>query len=109
MDTVFHSEGVLVDYRPVAAAKAGEIVFHGTMCGQVVADIEAGMLGARRTEGVISVTKALTDVFDPLAAVDVHWNSTTKTASLVAANGLMGRAVGGGANGQSYVLVKLNH
>ena len=45
--------GVLVD-----AVSAGEIVFKGTLAGQVVADLAADQLGALRHEGVVRVTKA---------------------------------------------------
>lgn len=107
-ETTFVQEGNLLDYTPVADTKAGVIIFRGNVCGQVAADIGANEVGALRTEGVIRVTKNSGDVFDVAAAVDVHWDNTLKIASLIAADGLMGRAVGGGANGQTHVDVKIN-
>lgn len=105
-ETTYHSTGDMIDYTPGSAAAAGAVVFTGLICGQVVADLEANQKGALRIEGVISVPKASGTVFAGGALV--HWNSTTKLAVASAANGIMGRAVGGGADGQTFVLVRLN-
>ncbi len=105
-ETVFHSDGNLIDYTPAGAKAAGDIVFVGTLCGQVVSDIEANQKGALRVEGVVQVAKASATVLAAGAAV--HWNNTTKLAVVAAADGKMGVAIGGGANGETFVLVKIN-
>ena len=107
-DTYFEQEGTLLDYTPAVDTEAGAIVFLGTECGQVVATVSANEKGARRVEGVIKVTKQPADVFDIATRADVHWDATNLRAATAAADGLMGKAVGGGANGQDYVMVKLN-
>ena len=105
-ETTYHSTGDLIDYTPGSAAAAGAIVFTGLICGQVVADLEATQKGALRIEGVISVPKASATVL--AAGAVTHWNNTTKLAVAATADGIMGKAVGGGADGQTFVLVKLN-
>lgn len=104
--TTFLQEGNIVDYTPLAAAKSGDLVWIGTLAAQVCTDIEAGKTGAARVEGIISVPKAAATVFAGGAVV--HWNNTTKLAQTAAADGMIGVAVGGGANGDTYVSVKLN-
>lgn len=104
--TTFVQEGNLLDYRPVADAKAGDIAFWGTICGQVTSDVAANQLGALRTEGVIRVSKASGTVFAEGDAV--HWDDTNSVGVDVATDGVMGKAVGGGADGELYVDVKLN-
>lgn len=105
-DTSYVSEGCLLDYTPASAVSAGDIVFVGSMCGQVVSAVGASEQGALRVEGVIRVAKQSATVFangDP-----VHWDSGNTRASTSAVSGLMGVAVGGGADGQTYVDVRLN-
>lgn len=105
-DTSYVAEGVLLDYTPGSAALAGAIVFAGGLCGQVVTDLDANQKGARRVEGVIRVAKQSATVF--ANGAPVHWDSGNKRASTTAVNGLMGIAVGGGADGDLYVNVRLN-
>lgn len=106
-ETTYHSEGVLIDYTPSGSdAAAGEIVFTGTICGQVVADVADGKPGALRIEGVIKVPKASATVI--AGGADVHWDDSAGLAVASSADGVMGKAVGGGADGDDHVLCKLN-
>lgn len=104
--TTYISTGELVDYRPEAAVAAGDIVFRGTRCYQVVADVAAGQLGALRHRGVIRLNKASATVFADGAVVS--WNGTTKLAVVGGSGGTVGRAVAGGADGQTFVDVLMN-
>lgn len=105
-ESTYHSEGVLIDYTPGTAKAAGDIEFHGDIAGQVVTDLAANEKGALRIEGVVSLTKASGTVF--AAGAVVHWDNTNELAVASETDGIVGRAVGGGADGQTYVLVKLN-
>lgn len=105
-DTAFVQDGCLLDYTPGSAASAGDIVFVGSMCGQVVSAVGAGELGALRVDGVIRVAKQSATVF--ANGAPVHWDSGNTRASTTAVSGLMGTAVGGGADGDLYVDVRLN-
>ncbi|HBE68515.1 MAG TPA: hypothetical protein DDW52_10245 [Planctomycetaceae bacterium] len=107
-DTVYVQEGDILDYTPLADAKAGELVFLGTLCGQVVTDVEAGELGGLRVKGVIRLTKeTLTDLYSDGDAV--LWNDTNKTADPAGADGTVGVAVNGGSSAtDAHVYVRLN-
>ncbi len=108
MKTSFVKEGDILDITAATDVSAGDILFHGAMCLQVCVSAKAGELVGCRREGVIRVPKITTDVFDVSTAVNVNWNKTTSLASVAAADGVMGPAVGGGAAGDSYVDVLLN-
>ena len=105
-DTIYHSTGALIDYTPSSAASAGDVVFVGSMAGQVVTDIDASQKGALRVDGVVRVAKQSATVF--VAGDPVHWDAGNARASITAVSGLMGAAVGGGADGDLYVDVRLN-
>jgi predicted RecA/RadA family phage recombinase len=54
---IFVQEGDCLDYTPVAAAKAGQVVVDNGTVGIVVTDTAAGAKGAKRVEGVFDVPK----------------------------------------------------
>lgn len=107
-DTVFVQEGDVLDHVAAADLKAGELMFLGALCGQVVTDVASGELGGLRVRGVIRMTKETgTDLYsdgDP-----VLWNATNKTADPAGADGTVGVAVNGGSTASdTYVYVRLN-
>lgn len=104
--TRFIQEGNFVDYAPVAAAKAGDLFWIGTLAGQLATDTEAGKTGALRIEGIIEMDKASATVFAPGAAV--HYNATTKLAQTGVADGLVGVCAADAPSGTTVVRVKLN-
>ncbi len=98
--------GDIIDHVAAGALTAGDIVFKGTIAGQVTSTVVTGQLGGLRVRGVIRLAKASGDVFAGGAAV--HYNSATKLANTTTANGKLGSAVGGGAAGELFVDVLLN-
>jgi len=54
----FIQEGLSIDYTPVAAVAAGQVVVQGSMIGVAKTPIPAGTLGALAVRGVFDVVKA---------------------------------------------------
>jgi predicted RecA/RadA family phage recombinase len=54
----FVQEGDAVDYTPVAAVAAGQVVLQGSMIGVAKTPITAGALGALAVKGIFDVVKA---------------------------------------------------
>jgi predicted RecA/RadA family phage recombinase len=106
--TTFRQAGEQLDYTPASAVASGALVQRGLTVGHASRDIAASTLDALQVEGVIRVPKASATVFSVAGAAPVHWNSGTSLA--VTTKGLLylGSAVGGGADGDTYVDVKLN-
>ncbi len=105
--TVFRKAGELLDYTPAVDVKAGDLVFRGSLVGQVTNDCVAGALGAIRVTGVIRLTKASATVFTVASGDLVRWDSSTDLAVTDASKPLVGIAVAGGADGDEYVDVLL--
>lgn len=103
MKTVYRQAGELIDYTPAAAVDAGDLVFRGSIVGQVTNGVAANEPGALRTCGVIRLTKASATVFATASAAEVYWDASTDLAVTSAGYPLVGVAVGGGADGDTYV------
>jgi predicted RecA/RadA family phage recombinase len=83
------NDGSTIPYTPVSAATAGDVVVQGLMIGIVVADIEAGQLGALRVDGAFQFTTAATfDVGDM-----AFYNSSTDTITSTDTDVYAGRVV----------------
>jgi len=69
----FRSDECTLDYTPVAAVTAGDVVVIGTNLVTIAkSDIAAGRLGAVATKGVFNVPKDSSDVTDGLPA---YWDA----------------------------------
>ena len=108
MDTTFVQDGEIVDYTPAAAVVAGDMVFRGNMAYQVVTSAAVGQSVGLRHCGVIRLTKGSSTVFSIDAGGEVYWDSSTELASTDVTKPFVGVAVGGGANGDTYVDVMMN-
>jgi predicted RecA/RadA family phage recombinase len=107
-DSVYVQDGDIINHKPASDVKAGELVFIGGKCGQIVVDAVSGEVVGLRMKGVIRLSKAnMADVYadgDP-----VLWDATNKVAAIGGADGTVGMAVNGGsAATDSYVFVLLN-
>jgi predicted RecA/RadA family phage recombinase len=109
---LYVQEGAAIDYTPVAAVTAGDVIEIGSIPLIANLDIAAGELGALHTEGVYDVPKT-SDEFTMGDAV--YWNSTGNPVSGTAGTGaadnatgnLMGVAAADAAAGDYYVRTKL--
>lgn len=69
----FVQEGASVDYEPVAAAAAGEVVVEGSQIGITKIPIAAGRLGAYAVAGLFNVPKDSSDV--TAKGVNLYWDA----------------------------------
>lgn len=112
----FYNEGDTVDYTPVSAGTAGDIVFQGSYAGQVVSQLDAGQKGALRIRGIITVNK---DSGTFAAGQIIGWNTdgtdvgaatggaaTSTTASI---DFVLGRCIEAASGGATTCKVDLNN
>ena len=106
----FMKLGDSIDYTPVGALTAGDLVVYGARALVVAADIEAGKLGALNTRGVYRVRKANADTF--AEGVNVDWDDTAnEIVATTAGDAHMGIIVedGGVLTSTDYALVMLTN
>jgi len=106
--TQFRQAGEQLDYTPASAVASGALVQRGLTVGHAPRPIAANQLDALQVEGVIRVPKASATVFSVAGAAPVYWNSGTSLAVTDKGRLFLGSAVGGGADGETFVDVKLN-
>ena len=101
--------GDSVDYTPVAAVAAGDVVVQGELVGVAKVPIEAGRLGALAVAGVFDFAKA-TGVGTALTAgANAYWDNTNKVATATATgNKLIGKVVRAAVDADATVRVRLN-
>jgi len=100
---VYKQSGDVINYTPVTAETAGDVVIIGEdIISVVAADIEAGQLGAHYVKGVFEF-----DTSDTFAAGDnAYWNSVSEEITDTDTDVYAGRVVEATAN--SKVLVSIN-
>ncbi|MFA5430647.1 MAG: DUF2190 family protein [Candidatus Omnitrophota bacterium] len=79
---------VVIDYTPVGAVSAGDVVVRGLLTNIVVADIEAGQLGAVKVFGSIE-RLATTESFDEMDMA--FWNESASKVTSTVTDIYMGR------------------
>ncbi|MDD4788814.1 MAG: DUF2190 family protein [Pirellulales bacterium] len=108
---VFVQEGNQVDYTPVAAVAAGDVVVQGDLVGVAKTLIVAGVLGALAVNGVFDFPKA-TGVGTAIAAgASVYWDEAdqqAKTDSESGANKLLGKTTAAAGDDDATVRVLLS-
>ena len=81
----YRAKGVTVDYTPVGAVSAGDVIVQADLIGIVVADIAAGIYGALYVEGVFDMPKSGESGTALPAGTRVYWDAgnavVTATAS----------------------------
>jgi predicted RecA/RadA family phage recombinase len=107
-NTLFRQAGEQLDFTPASAVAAGDLVRRGLTVGHAPRPIAAGTMDALQVEGVIRVPKASATVFSVAGGAPVYWNAGTGLAVGTSNALYLGSAVGGGADGETFVDVKLN-
>lgn len=110
----FEDSGDTIDYTPVAAVTAGDVIVVGTIPAVAPCNIAAGVPGVLKVGGKWKVPK---DTSTFTQGDSVHWDTdgspVTGTAlsgaatSTTSGNNLMGMAAADAATGDSYVYVVL--
>jgi len=103
-----HSEGLRINYTPVGAVDAGDVIVQEDLIGIATTNIAAGELGVLDVEGVFDVAKATTSGSGIDAGSVVYWNPTSEVATETTAGGVyMGKAIADAADADATVRVKL--
>lgn len=104
---VYVQEGDQVDYTPVSAVSAGDVIIQGSLVGIALRDIPAGVLGALAVEGVFDVNKYANEVISFGDPVYFDNGTHTATGTIAYSEGAMGVAVKAAAASDATVRVKL--
>ena len=104
---VYVADGDTLDYTPVAAVSAGDVVQVAGKAGIVVCDAEAGETVAVQIRGIVAVTKPSATVF--AAGADVEWDNETDVAVADTLGDFsIGKCVYAAGSGESVAYVLLN-
>jgi len=104
----FVQDGKSIDYTPVAAVAAGDVVVLGNIVGVAKLDIAASKLGALAIEGVFDVAKATGSSSAITAGSKVYWDAVSEVATTTAgSNKCMGYAIKDAGDDDATVRVKL--
>jgi predicted RecA/RadA family phage recombinase len=104
----FIHDGDSIDYTPVAAVSAGDVVVQGELVCVAKLDIAAGTLGALATKGVFDVPKDTGSGTAFAAGVKVYWDATNEVATeTVGSNKYMGKVVEAASDDDETVRVRL--
>ena len=105
----FIQEGASIDYTPVAAVDAGDVVVQEDLVGVAKLDIAASALGALAIEGVFAFTK--TGGSDEAIALGIkcYWDASGEVATATAStHKLIGKCVKAATDDDVLVNVKMN-
>jgi predicted RecA/RadA family phage recombinase len=103
----FVAEGFSIDYIPLVALAAGDVVDLGNFIGIATTDTAIGAPGSLQVEGKYWMPKASAEVI--ALGTRVYWDVDTKlaTATAAGAEATAGACIRDAAAGETRVLVKL--
>ena len=108
---VFRHQGAAIDYTPVAAVAAGDVVVQGELIGVAKIDIAANTLGALAVEGVFDFPKATGASTALTTGTDVFWDAAASEATSNAAAGAnkkIGRVVMDAVAADALVRIRMS-
>jgi predicted RecA/RadA family phage recombinase len=105
----FVQAGESIDYTPVSAVKAGQVVVQGSMIGVAKTPIAANTLGALAVGGVFEFPKATGTGKAIAAGKKVYWDATNKQATETSSgNTFLGKTVAAVGDSDATVRVRLS-
>jgi len=110
MATFVH-DGNSIDYTPVAAVAAGDVVVQGELVGVAKVDIPANALGALAVTGVFDFPKATGVGTAITVGVNVYWdeaNTVATTNDGTGANKLLGKVVKAAGDNDATVRARMS-
>jgi len=109
VSTTFIQRGGSIDYTPVAAVSAGDVVVQGDLVGVAKLDIAAGKLGALAVTGVFDFPKATTSASAITAGAKLYWDASGEVVTTTAdSNKTVGYAIAAAGATSATVDVKLS-
>lgn len=104
---VFIQDGECIDFTPVAAVAAGDVVVQGDLVGVAKRDIPANTPGSLAVTGVFDFTKLAAFVLAVGALV--YWDDAANVATNVSVgNKLIGKVVKAAAGADATVRVRMS-
>lgn len=106
---VFVQDGEFIDYTPVDAVAAGDVVVQSELIGVAKRDIPEGVLGSLALVGVFDIAKIAATAL--AVGTVVYWDTTAKVATNTSnsgANKLLGKVVQAALADDATVRVRLS-
>jgi predicted RecA/RadA family phage recombinase len=105
----FVHDGECIDFTPVAAVAAGEVVVQGDLIGVAKQPIAADTPGALAVEGVFDFAKATGGGTGLAAGALAYWDNVAKVATATAAgNKLLGKVVKAAGDADATVRIRMS-
>ena len=109
MTATFVQEGRAIDYTPIAAVAAGEVVVQVDLVGVARTPIAAGAPGSLAVSGVVDFPKATTAGSGIAAGTKAYWDATAKVATATAeGHTYLGKTTRAAADADATVRVRLS-
>ena len=104
----FVQEGDSIDYTPVGAVSAGDVVVQGQLIGIATQDIGAGVQGALAAKGVFDLPKTAGSGTAITAGAKVYWDEDAEVAVTTSEGNIyLGKTVAAAADDDETVRVRL--
>ena len=105
----FVHDGKSIDYTPVLAVDAGDVIVQDEMVGVAKLDIAAGALGALAVSGVFDFPKSTGSSSAIVAGDNCYWDASSEVATATAStHKLIGKAVAAAADDDATVRILMN-
>ena len=106
---IYKKDGDAVNYTPVAAVAAGDVVVQGSLVGVAKLPIAAGALGALHVVGVFQFPKATGSSSAITAGALVYWDDSADVATTTSSgNTLIGKCTLAGADAVATIEARLD-
>lgn len=107
--TTFVHDGKSIDYTPVAAVAAGDVVVQGDLIGVAKTPIAASALGSLAVTGVFDFPKSTAGGSATTAGTTLYWDATNKVATVTSVgNKQLGKSIRDAADADATVRVRLD-
>ena len=105
----FVHDGKSIDYTPVLAVDAGDVIVQDELVGVAKLDIAAGALGALAVSGVFDFPKSTGSSSAIVAGDNCYWDASSEVATTTAStHKLIGKAVKAAADDDATVRILMN-
>ena len=106
---IYKQDGDAVNYTPVAAVAAGDVVVQGSLVGVAKLPIAAGALGALHVAGIFQFPKAATSGTALAAGTIVYWDDSADVATATStSNTLIGKCTTAGTDAGATIEARLD-
>ena len=106
---IYVRDGETIDYTPISAVAAGDVVVQGDLIGVAKTPVTAGVLGSLAVWGVFDFPKVTTGGSAITAGTTLYWDATNKVATATSiGNKQLGKSIRDAADADATVRVRLD-